>query len=349
MNHDGLVDLEDVELFSSKKLKEDWQVVDWCQWLEQGGSRYERDYGELLDFIWEWFDCGHGGEPNEPPPTEDPFRVENVNRYPTRLAYGSDGRLFVSDAKVGSVFIYDPNLVLIGELKGLNKPLGVAVDDKGNIYVGNNGSDNVEVYDSNGVRIATIGEGVLKMPNDLALDRNGNLYVVDTLNHTVWVYDSNQVYLRNIGVRGDDEGEFRFPTALTVAYPNDANGQEVAELFVADQGHKLVQVFGLQGNFIGSYGGEVTQGMMDWKWKGKFVKLQSLAVDSYGRLHAADCYMNKVQILDAQNGDYMDSYGTFGTGVGKLNLPLDIAIDDYGQVVVTNTGNRRVEIVYTIP
>ena len=114
-------------------------------------------------------------------------------------------------------------------------------------------------------------------------------------------------------------------------------------------GHSLVKVFDLEGNFLRSFGGIVSQGMGSWKWQGKFVKLQSLAVDSYGRLHAADCFMNSVQILDSQTGAYIDSYGMFGQEPGQLNLPLDIAIDGYGNVIVTNNGNKRVEIIYTVP
>jgi hypothetical protein len=69
----------------------------------------------------------------------DPLAVNHANNYPTRLALGPNGQLFVSDPKVKSVFIYDANLQLKGELKGLYSPLGVAVDSAGFIYVGNAG------------------------------------------------------------------------------------------------------------------------------------------------------------------------------------------------------------------
>jgi hypothetical protein len=79
------------------------------------------------------------------------------------------------------------------------------------------------------------------------------------------------------------------------------------------------------------------------------VKAQSLLVDKYARVHACDSYMSIVQILDPDTGSYVDSYGSFGKGTGELNLPLDIAIDDLGRVAVANSGNGRIEIIYTVP
>jgi hypothetical protein len=117
-----------------------------------------------------------------------------------------------------------------------------------------------------------------------------------------------------------------------------------------------VKVFDLQGNLLRSFGGFVEKGGMmgtTWYWEGKFVSLQSLAVvmDGQGNplLHALDVYMNKVQILDANNGTYLNHYGEFGTGAGQLKLPLDIIINYSGDVIVANADNKRVEIIYSIP
>jgi DNA-binding beta-propeller fold protein YncE len=72
-------------------------------------------------------------------------------------------------------------------------------------------------------------------------------------------------------------------------------------------------------------------------------------MDTQGRLHAADCYANKVQILNRNTGSYIGSYGAYGTDPNELNLPLGMAINDGNEVIVANTENKRVEIIYTIP
>lgn len=339
LNGDGVVDLQDLELFSLKRLNLPWQEVDWCSWLD-GNHKEQKFMGSVLEaFVREYFQCDV-----EPPD----LSVKNSNIYPMRLALGPSGYLYVSDPKIGSVFIYDSELSVIAELKGLDKPLGVAVDDLGNIYVGNSGRRNVEVYDTSGVMTATIGKGLIKMPNDLVFDRDGKLYVADSKKDTIWVFGSNGGVIRSIGTPGDGEGQFKFPIAVEIAYYLDeATGLEIGELYVADHGHSLVKVFDLNGNFLRSFGGMVEKaGWSGWDWQGKFVSVQSLAFDSLGQLHVLDCYLDKVQILDPDTGTYLGYYGENGTDPGQLNLPMDIVIDGAGQTIVAEARNKRVEIIY---
>jgi len=319
---DGVIDLADLMLFSQNELGLDWQTVDWCAWLESP-HRKEKHLVGLIDFIEAHFACG----------AEDPLAIRNAVRYPTRLAWGPDAqRLYVTDPEVGSVFIYDSALTLIGEIKGLARPLGIDVGPQGDVYVGNDDLDNVEVYDPAGTKVATIGQGIVQMPNDLAFDQGGKLYVADSRRNRIWVFDPETG--ENLGVIG--AGQLRFPSAIAIA------GQE---LFVADQSDFVVKVFDLQGNLLRSLGGEVGQGSLGYKWKGKFIRLQGLGIDGSGRLHTLDCHMGIIQILNAATGAYITSYGTQGTGPGELNLPLDIDLNQYGQTAVTSTKNQRIELL----
>jgi len=268
------------------------------------------------------------------------------NNYPTRLALGPDNKIYVSDAKADAVFIYDAELDLTGKLVGIRRPLGVAIGPDGNIYVGSDARDEVQVYDDRGVRIQTVGAGTIRMPNDLVVDRDGWLYVVDSLSNKVWIFDPNGAPAGSAGSPGDDPGQLDFPVAITIGYRTEGD-VEVGELYVADQRHSRIQVFDLLGNFLRAYGDRLRRGTTGSNWQGKFARIQSLAVDARGRLHAVDCYMNNVQILDADTGGYIDSYGEFGASEGQLNLPLDILIVD-GKVIITNAGNKRVEVIYTV-
>jgi hypothetical protein len=320
-NKDGVVDLQDVILFSEEHLEQDWQSVDWCQWLQTENKKHQH-LEDLLAFIEAYFQC-------------DAFAVVNANVYPTRLAWGADGKLYVTDVVVGSVFVYErlPELTVVGELKRLARPLGVAVGAGGTLYIGADGSDRVEVYDAQGAPIGRIGESEIEMPNDLVLDSNGTLYVADSQAKRIWVYGSDGTLLSSIGA-----GQLGFPVALEVF------GEE---LYVADQASFEIKVFNLEGTLLRTLGGRVTQGMLGYSWKGKFVRLQSLGIDASGRLHALDSHQGLIEILDRVTGNYISSYGEKGRGAGQLELPLDIAPLGAGETAVTDAENKRVEILPT--
>ena len=51
-------------------------------------------------------------------------------------AAATTGDYYITDPVIGSLFIYDVDLVLKAEIKGLNKPLGVDIDSQGLILIG---------------------------------------------------------------------------------------------------------------------------------------------------------------------------------------------------------------------
>ena len=298
--------------------------------------------------------------PPPPPPPIDPLQIVNNSRYPTRVAAGPGAKIYVTDARVGSVFIYETetsggllSLRLTGELKGLDKPLGVAVDSAGNIYVGNDGFDNVEKYDSKGNKVLTIAGP--KMPNDLAFDRTGNLYVADSKQKTVEVFTAVGAHVRTIGLPTATYGGVGFATAVQVGYrPDPVNvGSEIAELFVASQSNYQVHVFDLQGNFKRALGSQISGSYWGSTvyWKGQFQLIQDLAFDPQHRLHVLDCALNNVQIIDPVTGTFINSYGpeSYDAAGAFLKVPLGFTLTSLGQAVIANTHRRRLEPIDTVP
>ncbi len=274
------------------------------------------------------------------PPAD--LSLENPNKFPTRVAQGPDGKIYVSNTQLGSVFIYrfddtTDELVPDQELKDLERPLGIAVDLKGRIFVGSDTRDCVEVFDRDGFKLRDIGLGEIQMPNDIAIAPNGEIFIADSLSDTVWVYLPNGTLVRSIGTSGSADGQFRFPSALAIARHSG-----VDELYVADQINARIQVFALDGTFLRSFGEKVSGRS---NWQGRFVKIQSLAMDADERLHVLDSYMHVIQILNPTDGSFLDHYGSHGTNPGELNLPLDLCITTWGDTVVSNSGNETTEII----
>jgi DNA-binding beta-propeller fold protein YncE len=251
---------------------------------------------------------------------------------PARIAEGPDGRLYVTDPGVNSVFVFR-NLLPEAELGGLAKPLGVAVDGAGNIYVGNDDRRNIEVYDAYGVKQREIGFGEIQMPNDLALGPDGNLYVADSRADAVKVFAPDGTLLRAIGA-----GALQFPVAIAIGVRGSSS-----ELYVVDQAHAAIQIFDLTGHFLRGFGVRLELG--ETAWHGKFVQPQSVAVDAQSRVHVLDTGLSCVQVFDPDTGIYLDTYGGYGAAEGQLNLPLDIITTRDNRVMVANSGNHRIESI----
>ncbi len=279
----------------------------------------------------------------QPPPPD--LSVQHDNELPIRVAQGADGRFYVSDAQSSSIFIYDADLVVEQELKDLDQPLGVAVDTQRRIYVGSNENDGIEVYSSEGVWLRNIGTGTILMPNDIAISSSPprRVFVADSLSDAVWVYTLRGRGGNRIGSSGSGPGQLSFPVAVAVA-----QREGVWEVYVADQGNARVQVFSIDGTFLRGFGSKVPE--FSSAWQGKFVKIQSLAMDAAGHLHVLDSYMHVVQVFDpapgiAEADRFLGYYGVHGDGDGELDLPLDLVISAAAETVVTNAGNQTVETV----
>ncbi len=335
MDRDGDVDLDDLALFAEKLHIPNWETFDWCGWLQ---TQTDSSLQEMYDFIDSYYQCQTSGG--------SPLPVQHRNDYPTRLALGPGGKVYVSNRRTGSVFIYDAGIKLSGELAGLDKPMGVAVDAMGNIFVGSKGKQRVEVYDLAGLYLRSVGEGIVKAPNDLAFDRDGTLYVLDGESFKVWVFAPDGTPLGSIGFWGGGPGRFKAPVSLLIYYAPNGLGGEVGEVYVADAGQGFVHVFDLLGNYLRHYGGKPS-GFMTYNAEGQPGFLRAIQMDVDGRLHVLDSQMNNIQIWDRTTvypgNPYITEYGTPGAALGQIDMPFDILIDSNGMMVIANFGNKRLD------
>jgi DNA-binding beta-propeller fold protein YncE len=72
-----------------------------------------------------------------------------------------------------------------------------------------------------------------------------------------------------------------------------------------------------------------------------------MAIDSSGTvLYVADTGNNRVDEFDiaTTTPQFIQSFGTPGTGDGQFNQPYMVAISATGQIAVSDFGNNRVSI-----
>ena len=172
---------------------------------------------------------------------------------PRGVAVDPSGNVYVAEFLTSQVEKFDSNGRLLAtwpqynKERDLNGPSGIAVSERGEVYVVQLGSilsmgEHVFKFSSTG-RLLTkwgttgSGDGQFDCPSEVALDGSGNVYVVDGCNHRVQKFDSNGRFLEKWGSVGDAEGQFLYPRGVAV-------DRHLGYIYVADTGNQRIQKFG---------------------------------------------------------------------------------------------------------
>lgn len=262
---------------------------------------------------------------------DKPFGVVAVN-----------GRVFVGDTVARRVFVFDFPRKSFGEVGAegmgrLAKPLGMAADQVGHLYVCDGAAKRVNVYGLDGAYMMSIGSADdFQRPSSVAASADGSrIYVLDTggvksQDHRIRVYDAAGKHLFDIGRRGANDGEFNLPLDVTVG-PD-------GRVYVVDAGNFRVQVFSPDGQFLMKFGAAGRR-------PGQFSHPKGIAVDSDGKIFVADTGFANFQIFDSQ-GQVLMFIGTRSErgGPGEFLLPAGIAVDVDGRIYVVDQFFRKVDV-----
>ena len=121
-------------------------------------------------------------------------------RYPSFVAVGSDGTVYVTDQMNFRVQQFDADgnfqriIGRLGDVPGsFARPKGVAVDSDGHVYVVDGAFNNVQIFDREGRLLLAFanfgsGDGELWLPLGLAVDSHDRIYVADRYNNRIQLY-----------------------------------------------------------------------------------------------------------------------------------------------------------------
>ena len=131
-------------------------------------------------------------------------------------------QVYVCDCNNHRIQVLNLDLNFIGSIgsrgKGrgeFDRPLDVAFDTAGNMYVAENGNKRVQVMDSSGQFIRVFGqEGELSKPTALHI-ADKYVYVSDYGQHCIAVYQTSGHFVTSFGRRGGGEGELNGPYCIT--------------------------------------------------------------------------------------------------------------------------------------
>lgn len=249
---------------------------------------------------------------------------------PFGLAVDGAGRILVTDTGDNSVSMLDlarkqwTRWEAIGQVR-FKSPVAVAVAGA-TIFVADSALGKVIAFDARGkLRFEITRE--LERPAGLAT-AGERLFVADSQRHQVCVFNLRGGFVSQFGRRGDGEGEFNFPTHLSL----DAAGL----IYVTDSLNHRVQVFAADGKYLRAFG-RAGDG------PGYFSRPKGVAADRDGHVHVVDAVFDNVQVFDPQGRLLLD-WGGPGAGAGQFWLPNAIAINHNQEIFVADSYNHRIQV-----
>ena len=253
----------------------------------------------------------------------------------------------------------------------LNLPSGVAVDDKGNIYISDRSNNRVRVVDNKGTITTFAGNGgdgysgdsgpatkaQLSKPFGLALDKKGNLYIADRENNRVRKVNPQGIITTVAGdggffFMGDNGPSYRASIAGPTGIVVDKNGI----LYIADRNNNRIRSVDTQG-MIRTVAGT---GQQDYNGESEIARDTNLylpfgmALDQDGKILIIDRSHYRIRRIDPRRGSIETVAGNGvkmfagdgGPATGaKLSFPHGIAVDKKGNVIISDKGHYRIRRV----
>ena len=253
------------------------------------------------------------------------------------------GKIYVTDSVARNVAVFDVprhKVYYMGVQKpgNLLKPSGIALDKVSNVYVADVIAQRVNVYDSLGLFLRSIGnKEELERPTGVAVSADGDrIYVIDRSDnekttHRVVVYDASGRKLFVIGGRGGGDGQFNVPVQGAVG-PDGT-------LYVLDAGNFRVQAFDRDGKFLRTWGKAGNN-------IGDFARPRGIAVDNEGNVYVTDATYANVQLFNSQGQLLMMIGSQSDTDKpARFNLPGGVAVDETGRVYVADQFFNKIEVI----
>ncbi|WP_239421879.1 peptidyl-alpha-hydroxyglycine alpha-amidating lyase family protein [Bacillus sp. CGMCC 1.16541] len=269
----------------------------------------------------------------------------------------------------GDELIQEPTVVVIdGQTEkvkakwGQNvfqSPHGLEIDDENNVWITDVSLNKVFKFDSDGQLLATFGdnysfateallrirnvmpdfptfmsESTFARPTDVTVLTDGSFVVSDGYrNRRIAKFTKDGQFLWEVNELGSKEGEFHLPHGISRDHEDN--------LYIADRSNARIQVFNKDGQFQASW----EQPELGRPFGVEVGEEQNVyVVDGGDSLYpdAKEKKTSQIVVLN-RNGTIIERFGQWGTDVGAVKVPHDIAVDQQGNVYVAELENERLQ------
>lgn len=254
-------------------------------------------------------------------------------------------------------------------------PNGLALDDKGDLYISDIGSHSVLKLDRRGglTLIAGTGEGGysgdggpavkarLHAPHDLIFDAEGRLLIADTYNHRIRRIDRRGVITTVAGNGSAPTTSYdRAAPKETLNNPQGVAVDGAGNILIADTYNRVVRRLDPSGTMTviaGSVGGLSGDGGA--ANEAQLNLPMAVAVGPDGSVYVSDAGNSRVRRVTADGkiqtvagfggGDGLGGAGFAGDGgpaqKAKIFSPADVKVDAAGNLYISDSGNNRLRVI----
>ncbi len=306
----------------------------------------------------------------------DGMSLDATFNTPSGVAIDSSGNIYVADTENHTIRKVNSSGVVttlagtarmiggadsVGSAARFNKPLGIAVDNSGNVYVAGGWSRTIRkvtpagevttLAGSYNVMGSTDGTGAAARfiyPSAVAVDSSGNVYVADQTRLRKVSQNGVVTTLAGSGSSGSTDGigsAAMFSELYGVTVDSSGN------VYVTDRNAHTVRKVTSAGVVTTLAGTAYSSGSSNGTGSSaRFYNPTGITVDSTGNLYVADSYYNKIRkvtpvgVVTTLAGS--SSGSTDGTGsAAKFLSPQGMSVDGAGNVYVADSLNHTIRKV----
>ena len=266
-----------------------------------------------------------------PPPTSvrwlESIKVDAKQKI-TKIVWDGKDTVYAVDGKKGAVYTIK-NGEFVEEITIPKcKPISVAIDKEKNLWILDNKSviklrNNGEVDFSFGSSGSS--EGCFSFPKDIAISNKGIVYIAESGNKRVQTFNTDGVFLGVVAKDGAGK-LMKTPHAIAV----DSKGA----LYVLDRNNKSVMTFSSHGMLLREFGIGASDDYIIKKPVG-------IAVTD-DKIFILDAGTSNIKMF-SKEGKFISEFSSEGKGNGDLKNPTSITLIDDIKLLVSDTGNSRIQ------
>lgn len=165
---------------------------------------------------------------------------------PAGIAIGKNDFKYVADVLLNKILVFDKTDRFVRDFpdedhrKDLNKPVNIAVDALGSVYVTDAFNFTVKIFDQSGNLVRSVGSvgdgpGSFSRPKGIALDSEGHIYIIDANFDNFQIFNQEGKLLLYVGSTGKKPGQFFMPNGIFIDNED--------RIYISDSYNQRVQIF----------------------------------------------------------------------------------------------------------